>query len=884
MSRLCVKCVVAVLAAVVGVRAVGAGAEERQAPRLEVLARTIVLLKDRYVDPARFEPRRMLVAALVRVSEEVDELVVEGDEGSEKLTLRMGGEARELALAPVTNLFALRPALVEALRFVAAHSNVEESKLESAAVNGLLSTLGPHDHLLPPEAAAEMKKQIRGDFAALGLVIGIRAEKLTLVKVLPDAPGQRIGLAKGDVITEIDGHSTAGRDLTQVVDWMRGAKDSEVTVVWTRAGGAPQRVRARRELINIRTLSAAALLPDQIAYARLSAFTARAHRELAQALRDVGRSAPAPIRGVILDLRDNPGGLLDAGAQVADLFLSQGDILELDPAAWGPMKRATADPSDVTQPVVVLVNHDSAGSSEIVAAALRENGRAIVIGQRTFGLGSFQQLQEVQDPTPETNPAMLKYTAGRYRLAGGRTFDRVGLVPDVVVRPGRVTRDAIHFFAPRALPPLAAAAAGEEPEPVGTLTYLLEEAGAVPPAPGVLEDEEERDPAHDPLVTFATQVLNRATSPDRDGLLAAAREVLPERQAAEQERLAKRVSALGIDWTKAPSDASPEVKVTLSPLPRTVTPSGPVPWTVTVENLGPGPLSRLRVWTVAPQAPHLDRLEALFGTLAAGAKRSATLLVPGTSVATGAEPVSLHFEEENGHAPADVAARFEVASITRPSLSARVKLTCAAKKCGPLDAGAEVKVDAVVRNSGAAPGGAQAALALSSADERVYATHARTAAGPVAPGAEKTAALGFRLVAGSGGDAIPVMLRFEQAGPDVTSCGLDLKRGDKLPLTRECQPVRLRLSPDPDAAAVVAGGDRLALAGTASIAGTERMKRVVIRVNDRKAFAQVASDEAKATLDFTASLPLQPGVNAVSVLVETTSGKTALRTFKVERR
>lgn len=884
MSRHLVNC--ARVAAVLLALARTATAEEGPAaPSAPVLARTLLLLKDRYVDPARLAPRRMLLAALVRVSETVDDLVVEGDEAGEALTLRMGAEAHRIELASVTTVWELGPALATALGFVAPRAGVVDARtLEREAVNGLLSTLDPRSVLLDPAGAAELHRQLRTPQGSLGMIVGHRGGRLTVTEVLPGAPAARLGLAPGDVVAELDGHSTAGRELRQVVDWLLGPVGSEVTLVRVRRGRAPERLTARRERVTLPGLASSRLFAERVAYVRLSAFTAGAPRELRRALQDL-RGGGEPLRGVVLDLRGNPGGLLDAAAEVADLFLSEGRILALAAASGPamPTHSATAADDDVTAPVVVLVDRSSTGASEIVAAALRDHDRALLVGQQTPGLGSVQNVYEAGEADAPAEAPLLELTVAYHRTPGDRPFDGVGLTPDVLVRAGRVTREAVHFFAP---PPAPSAAAPGTPAPgsevLGTFTALAD--GPTPVAWDPADPREEAlpeaaDPARDPAATFAAELLASAETPDRAGLRAAAGRLLPAWQAAQQERLTGRLAALGVDWTRAPSEAPPRVAVSFAPLPRRIVAGEPVPWTVTVENLGPGPISRLRGWTIAPGIPHLDGLELIFGTLRPGAKRSATVQVASGALTAGAAPLTLHLEDGDGRSPADVPARFEVASIARPALAARLRLACAARRCVPPERSNPLKLEATVRALGPTPA-ADVALTLASGDARVDLSAGRAQLGRIAPGASRRAAVDLRLRA-EGEDPIPLQVEL-QAGPERTRCALALAPGGPLPFTRECRPLRLGLTPDPDAGPLAAEGDALRLSGDASAPAGERLRGVAIHVNGRKVLFRRAADGGPVA--FAADLPLRPGANAVVVTATAADGAALRRAFQVLRR
>lgn len=859
-----------------------ADAEERA--KLPLVSRTIMLLKDHYLDPQRFEPKKMVAAAVESVADAVDELTMEGDAGGTALTLRMGADTHEVALAPVTSIWAIRPALQEALRFVRERTSIDAVELESAAIAGMLSTLDPGTTVLGPAETSKLTASIRGEFGGLGFVVGIRRGRLTVVQVLagtPVTPAEQLGIRRGDVIGEIDGRSTIGVPLERTVEWIRGPIGSEIAVEWTRPGERPARATVKRDRIHLRVISGQ-LLPGGVAYVRVAEFPPTTHKELLRELQAQAARAPEGLRGVILDLRDSPGGMLSAGVDVADVFLSEGDLLAQFTAAGvvGDTKVATPSPSDVRAPVVVLVNGSTAGSAEIAAAALRENGRAILVGQRTFGLGSFPQLL----PLGVADEPTLKLTFGAYHTPDKRRFDRVGLEPDVVVRPGCITGRTSNLFGPEQT------GAGDAAAPLGTLTELVAEERLDPERraadPTSCEPRrDERRPDEDAALAFAAEVLRRTTTPDREGLLAAAAALLPERRAAHEAELAARLGTLGIDWRRAESVESPTVNVAAAgPAGGVVAAGAPVSWTVTVENRGSGPLARLRAWTVAPHAPFLDGRELVFGTIAPGAKKSFTLeLHPaGDDVTPRRDEVTLRFAEENGHAPPDAAVRFEVRKVLRPRLALQARLGCAGPRCARVAAGAALKVDVALTNSGRAPAPRDLVVMLEPLDERWYVTDGWREVGAVAPGAPRRAPLALRL-ADADGDERARFRVTRLTGDERTTCALDLAIGARLPLVRECRSPALRLAPDPDAGPVVATGDRFRLEGTASEGdGADPLRKVTVRLGGRKVLAQRAGEGAK-TIAFSTELRLGPGENLVVVRAETQAGNVVVQPMRIYR-
>jgi carboxyl-terminal processing protease len=858
-------------------------------PKCMTVSTTILLVKDHYLDPGRIAPKKMLVAAVEALSRFVPELLVEGDESSQSLTLRMGAESQAVDLTRATSVWAIRPSLCDALEFVRQRTSIDGAELERAAANGMVSALDNWTVVLPGVARRELGAPTKDPLAGVGLVIGLRHGQITVIRALPGTDAERIGLRKGDRILDVGGHSTIGVDLQKVVGWLLGPPASTVKLSVARAGEPVRILTAYRANVPVSTVEARRL-PDGLAYVHISQFTGPTRRQLAAALRGLRAEGGQDLRGVVLDLRNNSGGLLTGAASVADAFLAEGTIVEQvgQSASGGSRHAAKEDADDVLLPVVVLVNGSTASGAELVAAALRDNGHAILVGQRTFGLGMIQQLVNLGED--EASGDMLKVTVAQLRTPSGFAFHGVGLEPDVVTRPGRASRDRLQLFAPISRPEMAGdAAAAADVEPVGTLRYLVADA--------LDDDENEAPKLDDPAVAFAAQVLARAKTPDRDGLRAAAAGLLPERQAEEDAKLAARLSSLGIDWTHAESADSPAVNVTTSGrAPGPVAAGAPVAWTVTVENRGPTPLSRLRAWTVAPHAQFLDRRELVFGTLPPGAKRSYVLqLSPqGAELTPRRDDVTLRFEEENGHAPPDATVRFELGPVSRPRLAASVQLACPSPKCSRLTATGDVKVAVSLRNTGGAPSRPGTVVELRPLDESLYVTEGRQELGTVPPRGQKRGTLAFRLSDERSPSGSPspgaAAIRFRLVAADLegdamSSCEVEIALGEKLPATRECPRVIVQLTPDPDAALLESAGETFHLAATASVEGApaDPLRRLVVYLKDRKVLVQPAAPDARR-VELSADLHLEPGENLVQVLAETRSGELQTRRFRVYRR
>jgi carboxyl-terminal processing protease len=321
--------------------------------------------------------------------------------------------------------------------------DVDPQRLIYDAIVGMLSRLDPHTQFLPAEMYEKLREDTAGEFGGLGIDVGAVGDgpeaRLVIEAVRPDGPGAHAGLKAGDLIVAVDGTPLRGEPLEVGVRLMRGVPGTRVVLTvsrdqWSKPRDVPMIRRHVRVVSVERDLLSAPDAPA-IGYVAISSFQERTDQELGAALTDLRRQARAAgsdqLGGLILDLRDNPGGLLDEGVKVADRFLARGLIVRTegrDPKS-ADQELAHADGTEPDYPVVVLVNGYTASASEIVAGALQDHKRAVVVGERSFGKGSVQTLYGLDDG------AGLKLTVARYFTPSGRSIQGSGVVPDLVVRP-----------------------------------------------------------------------------------------------------------------------------------------------------------------------------------------------------------------------------------------------------------------------------------------------------------------------------------------------------------------------------------------------------------------------------------------------------------------
>jgi carboxyl-terminal processing protease len=307
----------------------------------------------------------------------------------------------------------------------------DEQKLVEAAINGMLTSLDPHSSYMDAKSFQDMQVQTRGEFGGLGIEVTQEDGLIKVVTPIDDTPASRGGILSGDIITAIDGENVQGLTLNQAVDKMRGAPNTAVTLKILRgAKKEPQDIKLTRAVIQIKSVRSHQE-GDDIGYIRITQFNEQTGDGVANAIKKFQADIPADkFKGYILDLRNNPGGLLDQSIAVSNAFLDRGEIVSTRGRNADESMRYNAHPGDISKgkPLVVLINGGSAAASEIVAGALQDHKRATILGSRSFGKGSVQTII----PLGQNNGA-VRLTTARYYTPSGRSIQAKGIEPDVIV-------------------------------------------------------------------------------------------------------------------------------------------------------------------------------------------------------------------------------------------------------------------------------------------------------------------------------------------------------------------------------------------------------------------------------------------------------------------
>jgi carboxyl-terminal processing protease len=305
---------------------------------------------------------------------------------------------------------------------------VDNKKLIEAALAGMMSALDPHSNYLSPEGYGDLQERTSGEYSGVGLTITAEGGLVKVISPMDDSPASRAGVQAGDVISAIDGQNASGLTVTQTSEKLRGAIGTSVTVTFLRDGEDPREVVLTREVIKVESVTGR--VEGDFGYLRISTFNENTGRELTQTIARLKTEKPG-LKGFVLDLRNNGGGLLTAAIAVSDAFLERGEIVSQRGRKPEQIERYAAKPGDLIDglPLVVLINYGSASASEIVAGALKDHQRATLVGLTSFGKGSVQTVI----PLGQGRDGALSITTARYYTPSGASIQKIGITPDLEV-------------------------------------------------------------------------------------------------------------------------------------------------------------------------------------------------------------------------------------------------------------------------------------------------------------------------------------------------------------------------------------------------------------------------------------------------------------------
>lgn len=660
---------------------------------VRVLKAIVTKVSNNYVEPERIDYGHMLLAGLNAIQKTVAPVLIRYEDGSPTFTVMVNDAAGDFRADDVVSPWHLTWRFQEVFKFLQEHLEADEDiklrDVEYSAVNGMLSTLDPHSILLTPEEYSEMQLNTRGEFGGLGIVISIRDGQLTVIRPMPGTPAHAAGLLTKDRIVKINDESTLNMPLEEAVSRLRGAPGSPVDVWVTREGSGgwtkPKRFNLTRAIIHIESVESRMLSGD-IGYVNIKNFQSHTCDDIRTALTGLRGKG---MKGLVLDLRDNPGGLLTQAVCIGDLFISSGTIVTTssnDPGKREP-KLAHAEGTEPFYPMVVLANGSSASASEIVAGALKNHDRALVVGDRTFGKGSVQVLY-----SDDSDGWALKLTIAQYLTPGDVSIQGVGIVPDIQIEPMTVDVKDMDLTVDSSYPResdleahLTHARAHESEKPSEVVRYYLPESTRQKLREATPEDLQENEQEDEFLTKFSREILAKAKRPGRRELLRDAQAVIEAARSREMGRAVTELKKLGVDWSVGPDKGESEVEVEVSTNAKdnVATAGEAFDLQVKIKNRGQAPLYQLRATTNSDNRLFSER-ELVFGKLMPGETRTwsttlglclkeegqaqRTCTLP-KSLRDRADGIVVNFDEAHGHAPPAAELRTQVRALPAPDFA-----------------------------------------------------------------------------------------------------------------------------------------------------------------------------------------------------------------------
>jgi carboxyl-terminal processing protease len=596
------------------------------------ISRSAVLIQHEYYDPARVKPVAMLKEGLFELAKEVPELLphVKND----TLTIQLGSKKLSLTLNKMDNVLEILFPVSQIFEFLHEnyHGEIKFEDMEYAFIAGMLSILDPHSNILTPKVYKEFKTQTQGEYGGLGIVISIKDKELTVIAPIEGTPAERSGIKADDKILKIDAQPTINMALDEAVDLMRGPPGIKIVLNIKSKNRDPRDVTLTREIINIESVQSKLVTQESKNFAviRIKGFQDNTYRDVATQLEALKQKSQDNLTGLILDLRNNAGGLLDQAIFTADHFLSQGDIVFTVGAEDKEEEKASAraQKNDISLPMIVLTNEGSASASEIVAGALKNNNRAIVMGQTSFGKGSVQSLFNLRDGSS------LKLTVAQYLTPGRESIQAVGITPDIHLYPSIIADDYydlhedIDYSEGKLDAHLDNTKHIKKSQSRYTLTFLKKETRKEEEESSYVSKIKEND---FPL-QLAVTILGKAASKSKKDMLNNIKDLLREEEKKQDAMITAALKEKSIDWGTGQQTAKPQLAVTHSFSNKSGAPIKAIPagtealMHVTVKNMGKEDVYRV-LTDIDAFNPLLNHKEFVFGKLKAGQSKTEKITV-----------------------------------------------------------------------------------------------------------------------------------------------------------------------------------------------------------------------------------------------------------------
>lgn len=768
------------------------------------LPRVALLVKEQYVDPKRINPDAMLASILESLELRINKLVVslpksleaaleatrasadklavvtvktpppdpKKEPSKEQITLDLGGTKKSFEFEPQRSIWGMIFLLRDMFRFVeteaikqgltkAAQKDGEEpiewEKLETGAINGMLSTLDPHSVYLEPKYARDLTLTTKGEFGGIGIVISVRDGFLTVISPIDETPAAQAGIKAKDRIVKIDDDSAINMDLNDAVNLLRGKPNTPVRITVQRANSAKDiEYTLKRAIIKVDSV-AYALLDNNIGYLRIKAFQGNTAADVKEGIIAMKKSSKGKIEGLVLDLRGNPGGLLREAVEVSSLFLDGGEVVSTQGARADSrqVEMASSGELDPKLKIVVLADGGSASASEIVAAALKSggpnNGRAIVVGERTFGKGSVQMLFDFPNINAAVEPAALKLTIAEYFGPNNKSMQNIGVDPDVALGAVQASKlETIKLFPEIGMreEDLLGHLSPDRPKPKEEKSLLSIEYLAPPPDEEGLEYGK-LDAAKlkaDFAVKVASEVITAAHGASRSELLNSAQKVKSSLQAGEQKKIIENLKKYGIDWSQGETVAQTGLKAVITENKGALS-GATMKVSIKVKNTTNEPFYQVHGISKA-KTPLFDQKEFLFGKIAPGkeVEREVQFEIP-KDVVTRKDLLTLELRDYRREKIGELDVPLDIKGLGRPRFSHLIFVSdkASGNGDGSVQQGEDVDLTVWLKNIGDGKAFEPTILLRNESGSKVFLKNGRFQAGELMPNHEIATTFSFRV-------------------------------------------------------------------------------------------------------------------------------------------
>jgi carboxyl-terminal processing protease len=729
-----------------------------------ILSKTGLIVNENYVDPKRIELTHMLVSMLSTAESKISKLVVKlpkslqevaqkqnkntkisenvsssssiSQEPKEKIEkefiiLEMGNSKISLQYEAPTSIWGLIFFMRDVLNFIQEQikkQNVTEKSrgssepinledLEVSITNAMLETLDPHSFFLDSKRARELTVTTKGEFGGIGIVISIKDGFLTVISPVDNTPAAMVGVKAKDKIIQIDDTSAINMDLNDAVNMLRGEPGSKVRITVERENSPkPIELTMKRAIIKVDSVNYS-LLSNEIGYLRIKAFQGQTGDDVKAAVLAMKKSSKNKLTGLILDVRDNPGGLLREALSISDLFLDGGEVVSTKGALESSkqVEMASKGQIDPNLKIVILTNAGSASASEIIAGALKYRDRAIIVGERTFGKGSVQMLFDFPDDENKKSkkpyeenlpPATLKLTVAQYFAPEDRVIQTFGIEPDISLNEVYVSKENISIFPNISfreadLDAHLLADKFREEKPLFVLKYLM------PDSKNEKENYSNNKPDINALkkdfnVKLSMEILTAAKAPSRNSMLVEAEKVAKKLALEEEKKIIEALKKQKIDWFVGAEKATNKnisYKITEN---KSVLGGEKLKVSMKVKNISDKPLYQVHGIT-ASKTPLFDHRELLFGKIDPNQEieRSLEFEIP-KDVVSRKDYFSVEIKDNSLTKIKDINVPLDIVGLKRPRLAHMIFLedTNAIDADGKLQVNEEVNLVVWLKNVG----------------------------------------------------------------------------------------------------------------------------------------------------------------------------------------